>query len=66
MVVKNQLSAEGLHWVVPNVIKNSSGLAPLSAILALVLGAGLAELVGLPPALMVRRALHVIDSYASS
>lgn len=43
VVVKNLLSVEGLHWFLPNVIKNFSGFAPLGAILALVLGAGLAE-----------------------
>ncbi|STS82428.1 transporter [Klebsiella pneumoniae] len=41
--VKNLLSVEGLHWFLPNVIKNFSGFAPLGAILALVLGAGFAE-----------------------
>ncbi|HBT3337575.1 TPA: hypothetical protein MBF60_003638 [Klebsiella pneumoniae] len=40
VVVKNLLSVEGLHWFLPNVIKNFSGFAPLGAILALVLGAG--------------------------
>ena len=54
VVVKNLLSVEGLHWFLPNVIKNFSGFAPLGAILALVLGAGLAERVGLLPALMVK------------
>lgn len=39
VVVKNLLSVEGLHWFLPNVIKNFSGFAPLGAILALVLGA---------------------------
>ncbi|MDT1795470.1 AbgT family transporter, partial [Salmonella enterica subsp. enterica serovar Oslo] len=47
VVVKNLLSVEGLHWFLPNVIKNFSGFAPLGAILALVLGAGFAERVGL-------------------
>ena len=50
---ENLLSVDGLHWFLPNVIKNFSGFAPLGAILALVLGAGLAERVGLLPALMV-------------
>ena len=59
VVVKNLLSIEGLHWFLPNVIKNFSGFAPLGAILALVLGAGLAERVGLLPALMVKMASHV-------
>ena len=34
VVVKNLLSVEGLHWFLPNVIKNFSGFAPLGAILA--------------------------------
>lgn len=63
--VKNLLSVEGLHWFLPNVIKNFSGFAPLGAILALVLGAGLAERVGLLPALMVKMASHVSARYAS-
>lgn len=57
VVVKNLLSVEGLHWFLPNVIKNFSGFAPLGAILALVLGAGLAERVGLLPALMVKNGI---------
>lgn len=63
--VRNLLSAEGLHWFLPNVIKNFSGFTPLGAILALVLGAGLAERVGLLPALMVRMASRVSARYAS-
>ncbi len=65
VAVKNLLSIEGLHWFLPNVIKNFSGFAPLGAILALVLGAGLAERVGLLPALMVKMASHVSARYAS-
>ena len=65
VVVKNLLSVEGLHWFLPNVIKNFSGFAPLGAILALVLGAGLEERVGLLPALMVKMASHVNARYAS-
>lgn len=56
VTVKNLLSVEGLHWFLPNVIKNFSGFAPLGAILALVLGAGLAERVGLLPTLMAKMA----------
>ncbi|STW06758.1 transporter [Klebsiella grimontii] len=59
VVVKNLLSVEGLHWFLPNVIKNFSGFAPLGAILALVLGAGFAERVGLLPSLMVKMSSHV-------
>jgi aminobenzoyl-glutamate transport protein len=40
VAVKNLLSVDGLHWFLPNVIKNFSGFAPLGAILALVLGPG--------------------------
>lgn len=65
VAVKNLLSVDGLHWFLPNVIKNFSGFAPLGAILALVLGAGLAERVGLLPALMVKMASHVSARYAS-
>ncbi len=65
VVVKNLFSIEGLHWFLPNVIKNFSGFAPLGAILALVLGAGLAERSGLLPALMVKMASHVSARYAS-
>lgn len=65
VVVKNLLSVEGLHWFLPNVIKNFSGFAPLGAILATVLGAGFAERVGLLPALMVKMASHVSARYAS-
>jgi len=65
VVVKNLLSLEGLHWFLPNVVKNFSGFAPLGAILALVLGAGLAERVGLLPALMTRMATMVSARYAS-
>lgn len=64
VVVKNLLSVEGLHWFLPNVIKNFSGFAPLGAIGA-GLGAGLAERVGLLPALMVKMASHVNARYAS-
>ncbi|KMV35998.1 MULTISPECIES: p-aminobenzoyl-glutamate transporter [Franconibacter] len=65
VAVKNLLSADGLHWFLPNVIKNFSGFAPLGAILALVLGAGFAERVGLLPTLMVKMASHVSARYAS-
>ncbi len=64
VVVKNLLSVEGLHWFLPNVIKNFSGFAPTGAILALVLGAGCA-VCRLLPALMVKMASHVNARYAS-
>ncbi|HHQ6603288.1 TPA: p-aminobenzoyl-glutamate transporter [Serratia fonticola] len=63
--VKNLLSVEGIQWILPNIIHNFSGFAPLGAILALVIGAGLAEKVGLLQALMYKMASHVSASYAS-
>lgn len=38
VVVKNLLSVEGLHWFLPNVIKNFSGFAPLGALMFLAVG----------------------------
>lgn len=63
--VKNLLSVEGLQWIFPNIIKNFSGFTPLGAILALVIGAGLAEKVGLLQSLMVKMASRVSRRYAS-
>jgi aminobenzoyl-glutamate transport protein len=63
--VKNLLSVEGLQWMLPNVIKNFSGFTPLGAILALVLGAGLAERVGLLQTLMYKMASGVQARFAS-
>lgn len=63
--VKNLLSREGIQWILPNIIKNFSGFTPLGAILTLVLGAGLAERVGLLQALMYKIASKVQARYAS-
>ncbi|WP_017347334.1 p-aminobenzoyl-glutamate transporter [Pantoea sp. A4] len=63
--VKNLLSIAGLQWMLPNIIKNFSSFTPLGSILALVLGAGLAEKVGLLQALMVKMASGVSRRYAS-
>ncbi|MFS2223251.1 p-aminobenzoyl-glutamate transporter [Pantoea sp. B65] len=63
--VKNLMSAEGIQWILPNIIHNFSSFAPLGAILALVIGAGLAEKVGLLQALMYKLASHVNARYAS-
>ncbi|WP_421081185.1 p-aminobenzoyl-glutamate transporter [Serratia fonticola] len=65
ILVKNLLSVEGIQWILPNIIHNFSGFAPLGAILALVIGAGLAEKVGLLQALMYKMASHVSAGYAS-
>ncbi|ECC3917920.1 p-aminobenzoyl-glutamate transporter, partial [Salmonella enterica subsp. diarizonae] len=45
--VNNLLSVAGIQWILPNIIKNFSSFTPLGSILALVIGAGLAEKVGL-------------------
>ncbi|KEA50552.1 transporter [Mangrovibacter sp. MFB070] len=63
--VKNLLSVAGLQWLLPNIIKNFSGFTPLGSILALVLGAGFAERVGLLKSLMVKMASGVSARYAS-
>ncbi|GAA3898593.1 MULTISPECIES: p-aminobenzoyl-glutamate transporter [Gibbsiella] len=63
--VKNLLSVEGIQWIFPNIIHNFSSFAPLGAILALVIGAGLAEKVGLLQALMYKMASYVNARYAS-
>lgn len=63
--VKNLLSVEGIQWILPNVIKNFSGFTPLGSILALVIGAGLAERVGLLQSLMYKMTSKVNARYAS-
>ncbi len=63
--IKNLLSREGIQWILPNMLKNFSGFTPLGAILALVLGVGLAERVGLLQTLMYKMATKVKARYAS-
>lgn len=63
--VNNLLSVAGLQWIFPNIIKNFSSFTPLGSILALVIGAGLAEKVGLLQSLMVKMASRVSKRYAS-
>ncbi|MEZ0583910.1 p-aminobenzoyl-glutamate transporter [Erwinia sp. STN24] len=63
--VKNLLSVAGLQWILPGIIKNFSGFTPLGSILALMIGAGLAEKVGLLQALMHKMASFVSARYAS-
>ncbi len=63
--VKNLLSVAGIQWILPNIIKNFSGFAPLGSILALMIGAGLAERTGLLQALMNKMASFVSARYAS-
>ncbi|ECQ8982644.1 AbgT family transporter [Salmonella enterica subsp. enterica] len=63
--VNNLLSVAGIQWILPNIIKNFSGFTPLGSILALVIGAGLAEKTGLLQSLMVNMASRVSRRYAS-
>ena len=65
ITVNNILSPAGIQWFLPNIIKNFSGFAPLGSILALVLGAGLAEKVGLLQALMIKMSSLIHPRYAS-
>lgn len=65
ITVNNILSPAGIQWFLPNIIKNFSGFAPLGSILALVLGAGLAEKVGLLQALMIKMSSLIHRRYAS-
>ncbi|MGE1100337.1 AbgT family transporter [Peribacillus simplex] len=63
--VQNLLSREGIQWILPNMIKNFSGFLPLGSILALMLGVGLAEKVGLLEVLIRKMSLKVSGKYAS-
>ncbi|WP_425436303.1 AbgT family transporter [Paenibacillus rigui] len=65
VAVKNLLSVEGIQWILPNVIKNFTGFTPLGYILALVIGVGLAEKVGLLEAIMRKMASKVNARFAS-
>lgn len=65
VAVKNLLSVEGIQWILPNVIKNFTGFTPLGYILALVIGIGLAEKVGLLETMMRKMASKVNAKFAS-
>ena len=45
--VKNLLSGDGLQYMLENMITNFTGFAPLGIVIAMMLGVGLAEKVGL-------------------
>lgn len=47
VAVKSLISAEGITYMLKNMIKNFTGFAPLGLVLTMVLGIGLAEQVGL-------------------
>ena len=63
--VKNLLSIEGIQWMFPNIVRNFASFTPLGSILALVLGAGLAERTGLLHALMMKMAQGISKRFAS-
>lgn len=50
--VKSLLSSEGINFMLENTIKNFTGFSPLSLVLVMTLGIGLAEHVGLVSAFM--------------
>lgn len=50
--VKSLLSQEGVHWILTNMLANFTGFPPLGLILAMTLGIGLAEKVGLIQAVL--------------
>lgn len=57
--VKNLLDAEGIRWILQNMIKNFTGFAPLGLVLAMTMGIGLSEEVGLLSAFMRKTMLGV-------
>ncbi|MGB9813236.1 MAG: AbgT family transporter [Thermovenabulum sp.] len=57
--VKNLLDAEGIRWILQNMIKNFTGFAPLGLVLAMTMGIGLSEEVGLLSAFMKKTMLGV-------
>lgn len=52
VAVKSLISAEGIVYMLKNMIKNFTGFAPLGIVLTMTLGIGLAERVGFLSALM--------------
>ncbi|WP_126427317.1 AbgT family transporter [Brevibacillus marinus] len=59
LAVKSLLSAEGIHWILTNLLKNFTNFAPLGLVLAMALGIGLAERVGLIQAALRKLILRV-------
>jgi aminobenzoyl-glutamate transport protein len=47
LLIKNLISAEGLQYILTSMLENFTGFAPLGLVLAMMLGIGLAEKVGL-------------------
>ena len=54
VAVKSLLSKEGIRYILSNTLTNFTGFAPLGLVLAMMLGIGLSEKVGLFSALMTK------------
>ncbi|MER2154587.1 MAG: AbgT family transporter [Solibacillus sp.] len=54
VVVKSLLSKEGIRYILTNTLTNFTGFAPLGLVLAMMLGIGLSEKVGLFSAVMTK------------
>lgn len=52
VVVKSLLSQEGVHWILTSMLTNFTSFPPLGLVLAMILGIGLAEKVGLIQAVL--------------
>ncbi|WP_421617707.1 AbgT family transporter [Brevibacillus sp. TJ4] len=59
IAVKNLLSAEGIHWMLSDAIKNFTSFPALGLVLAMILGIGLAERVGLIETVLRRMMANV-------
>lgn len=59
VAIKSLLSAEGIHWILTNMLKNFTNFAPLGLVLGMTLGIGLAERVGLIQAVLRQMILKV-------
>ncbi|RKL61773.1 AbgT family transporter [Thermoanaerobacteraceae bacterium SP2] len=62
---KSLLSAEGIRWMLQSALKNFTGFAPLGLVLAMLMGIGLAEQVGLLSAFM-RKTMYGAPLWAIS
>lgn len=67
VAVKSLLSQEGVHWILTSMLTNFTSFPPLGLVLAMILGIGLAEKVGLIQAVlraMVSNVPKALVSYA--
>lgn len=59
VVAKNLLSADGINFMLQNLVKNFTGFSPLGLVLVMTIGIGLAENVGLVTAFMQHTVLKL-------